>query len=411
MKSLRADPAVELLAADMDPWAAGLYLVPPGARTLIPAGAAPDFTDVLLARCLALGVDVVLPTVDAELRPLARARETFAAAGIDLLLASAAALEVILDKLTLARHCAGVVRVPRTEPFESRLDPAEWSYPVVVKPRTGSGSRGLMTVGSAGELASLPRSPSLIVQEFLPGEEYSVDVLADAGGHVIASVPRLRARVDSGVSVGGRTVHDAEVEWFGRVVAEATGVTYVANVQCKRDRDGVPALLEVNPRMPGTLGLTIASGVDMPRLALAALLGQPVPAAMDFRELAVVRFLDERFIDPAEISGYLAAPRERPVMSRSRRARRGLSRALDVLRRGKHPGRERPGRPGAGAPHAVPRRPRSAGHGLAARLHRRRVALSAAGRGCASWPASRPRSWTPPAGSTSRPAWTASTWC
>ena len=146
MKSLRADPAVELLAADMDPWAAGLYLVPPGARTLIPAGAAPDFTDVLLARCLALGVDVVLPTVDAELRPLARARETFAAAGLDLLLASAAALEVILDKLTLARHCAGVVRVPRTEPFESRLDPAEWSYPVVVKPRTGSGSRGLMTV-------------------------------------------------------------------------------------------------------------------------------------------------------------------------------------------------------------------------------------------------------------------------
>jgi carbamoyl-phosphate synthase large subunit len=85
-------------------------------------------------------------------------------------------------------------------------------------------------------------------------------------------------------------------------VAEATGLTYVANVQCKRGRDGVPGLLEVNPRMPGTLGLTIASGVDMPRLALAALLGQPVPAAVDFRELAVVRFLDERFIDPAEVS-------------------------------------------------------------------------------------------------------------
>ena len=121
----------------------------------------------------------------------------------------------------------------------------------MVKPRTGSGSRGLMTVGSAAELAALHRSPSLIVQEFLPGEEYSVDVLADAGGHVIASVPRLRARVDSGVSVGGRTVHDAEVEWFGRAVAEATGLTYVANVQCKRDRDGVPALLEVNPQDAG----------------------------------------------------------------------------------------------------------------------------------------------------------------
>jgi carbamoyl-phosphate synthase large subunit len=97
-------------------------------------------------------------------------------------------------------------------------------------------------------------------------------------------------------------VHDPEVEWFGRAVAQATGVTFVANVQCRRDRAGSPALLEVNPRMPGTLGLTIASGVDMPRLALAALLGQSLPANIDFCERAVVRFLDERFIDPADIS-------------------------------------------------------------------------------------------------------------
>jgi carbamoyl-phosphate synthase large subunit len=302
MKSLRADESVELLAADMDPWAAGLYLVPSWARTLVPAGAAPEFTEVLLARCFTLGVDVILPTVDAELRPLAHARPRFAAAGVDLLLAPAAALDVILDKLVLAEHCAGFVRVPRTELFGPSVDPASWTYPVVVKPREGSGSRGVIIVGSAKELAALDRSPALIVQEFLPGEEYSVDVLADASGHVIASVPRLRARVDSGVSVGGRTVHDPEVEWFGRTVARATGVTFVANVQCRRDQAGAPALLEVNPRMPGTLGLTIASGVDMPRLALAALLGKPLPDELDFCERAVVRFLDECFLDPAEIS-------------------------------------------------------------------------------------------------------------
>ena len=301
MKSLRADESVELIAADMDPWASGLYLVPAGARTLIPAGDAPDFTSVLLARCLALGVNVVLPTVDSELRPLARAREAFTDAGIGLLLAPAAALDVILDKLALVQRCASVVCTPRTELFGPAVDPASWEYPVIVKPRTGSGSRGIVTVGSAAQLAALDRSPTLIVQDFLPGEEYSVDVLADATGHVIASVPRLRARVDSGVSVGGRSLHDPLVEWFGRAVAEATGVTYVANVQCKRDADGRPSLLEVNPRMPGTLGLTIASGVDMPRLALAALLGRPVPAELDFRETAVVRFLDERFLDPAEI--------------------------------------------------------------------------------------------------------------
>ncbi len=302
MKSLRADPSVELLAADMDPWAAGLYLVPPEARTIIPAGAAPDFAEALLTRCLTLGVDVVLPTVDAELRPLAYAREKFTAADIALLLADADALDVILDKLSLARRCADVVRVPRTELFGPDVDPVSWAYPAVVKPRTGSGSRGVVIVGAATELGAIEHSPGLIVQDFLPGEEYSIDVLADATGHVIASVPRIRARVDSGVSVGGRTVHDPEIEWFGRAVARATGVTFVANVQCKRDRDGNPALLEVNPRVPGTLGLTIASGVDMPRLALGALLGRPLPSRLDFRELAVVRFLDERFVDPADVT-------------------------------------------------------------------------------------------------------------
>ncbi len=306
MESLRTDESVELLAADMDPWAAGLYLVPPPARTLIPAGAADGFTDAVLDRCQALGVDVLLPTVDAELRPLAAARDQFAAHGIDLLLAPAAALDVILDKVALARRCAGVVRVPRTEPLAlangaGGTDPASWEYPVVVKPRSGSGSRGFRVVSSAAELAALAGEPGLLVQDLLPGEEYSIDVLADAGGRVIASVPRLRARVDSGVSVGGRTVHDAELEAFGRAVAEATGVTFVANVQAKRDAAGRPALLEVNPRMPGTLGLTIAAGVDMPRLALDSLLGRPVPAALGFRELAVVRFLDQRVLSPAEI--------------------------------------------------------------------------------------------------------------
>ncbi len=322
MKSLRADPTVELLAADMDPWAAGLYLVPEQARTLVPAGAAAEFCDVLLARCRALGADVVLPTVDAELRPLAAARQRFAGHGIELLLAPAAALDVILDKLTLARHCASIVRVPRTEALGPGTDLASWPYPVIVKPRSGSGSRGFRVIGSAQELAALiaqveqptqANEPGLLVQEYLPGEEFSIDVLADAAGRVIASVPRLRARVDSGVSVGGRTVHDAGLEGFGRAVAEATGVTFVANVQAKRDAGGRPALLEVNPRMPGTLGLTIASGVDMPRLALDSLRGRPVPAALGFRDVAVVRFLDERVLDPAEIERVGTLPAGSPA--------------------------------------------------------------------------------------------------
>jgi carbamoyl-phosphate synthase large subunit len=300
MKSLSADPSVSLVAADMDPWAAGLYLVPPDARTLVPAGSDPGFADAALARCVAMGVNVLIPTCDAELLPLGRARAGFREAGVELLLAPDRALDVCLDKLALVERCAGRVPVPRTERLD-QADPGLWTYPVMVKPRRGSGSRGIRMVGSAQELTEMQASADYLVQEYLPGTEYSIDVLADVTGHVVASVPRVRERVDSGVSVAGRTLHDAELERLGADMAVVTGLTYVANVQFRRDAAGRPALLEVNPRFPGTMPLTVASGVDMPLMALDALRGKPLPAQAGFRDVAMVRYLDERFIELGEV--------------------------------------------------------------------------------------------------------------
>jgi carbamoyl-phosphate synthase large subunit len=248
-----------------------------------------------------MGVQIVIPTVDAELRPLASARADFARNGVELLLAPDHALDMTLDKLALARCCEGHVRVPRTECFDRTLDPASWEYPVVVKPRTGSGSRDVSVLTSSRELAARDASTEFIVQEYLPGEEYSIDVLADASGHLVASVPRVRTRVDSGVSVAGRTIHDPELEQFGAEVAAAVGLTYIANVQCRRDGAGRPTLVEVNPRVPGGLPLTVASGVDMPRMALDSLRGRALPGHVEFREMAMVRFLDERFIEHSDV--------------------------------------------------------------------------------------------------------------
>jgi carbamoyl-phosphate synthase large subunit len=301
MKSLSADPTVRLMAADMDPWAAGLYLVPPDARTLLPAGLDPGFADAALARCTAMGVDVLIPTVDAELRPLGQARAEFSRAGVELLLAPDQALDVCLDKLALAERCAGHVPVPRTERLDQVSDPESWTYPVMVKPRTGSGSRGISVVESSQALVRMDASADFLVQQYLPGAEYSIDVLADVAGHVVASVPRLRERVDSGVSVAGRTVHDSELERLGAAVATAAGLTYVANVQFRRDADGRPALLEVNPRFPGTMPLTVASGIDMPLMALNSLRGRPLPSHVGFREVAMVRYLEERFVELGEV--------------------------------------------------------------------------------------------------------------
>lgn len=301
IRALAADPSVEVFAADMDLYAAGLYLVPPGRRWLIPAGDTPGFAEELRERCVGAGIDVLIPTVDAELLPLSLIRAQLADEHIRLALTGHRALADTLDKFALYQRCVATVRAPRTELLGPELDPDSWQYPVVVKPRSGSGSRGFRILDSAAELRSQPPDERLMVQDLLPGEEFSLDVLADTVGRVISVVPRSRLRVDSGVSVAGRTLHDAELDELARGVFQAVGLSLVANVQCRRDRDGRPSLLEVNPRFPGALPLTVASGVDMPRLCLAAVLGRPLPEAVPHTDKIMVRFLDQRFLDPAEL--------------------------------------------------------------------------------------------------------------
>ncbi len=298
------EPApVTMLAADIDPFGAGLYLVTPEHRSILPRGEDPRFAAALLEICRREHVDVVVPTVDTELLPLALARPRYADAGVTLALASEATLRVCLDKWLLAERCRDVVRVPATAIVDERFDPAAWTLPVIVKPRSGSGSRGIRLLGSRDQLEALERDGTQLIQEHLPGPEHSLDVLARADGHVAAVVPRARLKVDSGIAVTGRTLHDERLDTFAREVARLIGLTTVANVQVKEDAGGEPALLEVNPRFPGTMPLTIASGVDMPRLAIAEALGTPFPdGPMAFADIAMVRFFQERFFDVAEIA-------------------------------------------------------------------------------------------------------------
>ena len=302
MKSLNA-AGMTIYAADIDPYAAGLYHVPEQRRVLLPPGARADFVESVLAVCLRARIAVVVPTVDAELLPLAAARGSFERAGVKLVMASEATLDVCLDKWALYWQCAGSVRVPDTVLVDAEFDVNGPALPAIVKPRSGSGSRGVRIVESRSDLEQLPRDETLIVQEYLPGPEYSLDVLATAAGRVIAVVPRSRLKVDSGIAVTGRTLHDPRLEKIGREVAELIGLTSVANVQVKEDSDGAPALLEVNPRFPGSMPLTMASGVDMPALAVAEALGAPaLRGPLAFADKAMVRHLDERFFDPAELS-------------------------------------------------------------------------------------------------------------
>lgn len=298
-KSLQADH--ELHMADMDPCAAGLYLVPAAQRLLIPRGDDPTLVPVLLEACRQRRIDLLLPTVDAEFVPVASARAEFEALGIVLPIASLDCLRACRDKHVLLEQVQGKAPVPEYEPLTDAVVARTTSFPRFVKPRLGAGSRGAAKIARREELEALPRDGSYLLQEYLPGEEYSVDVYVRGDGNVVAAVPRERMKTDSGVAVTARTVNIPEVIEAALQVVGAIGLRYVANVQFKRAADGAFKLLEVNPRFPGTLPLTIEAGVDIPKLMVDEAQGRKVPdGLMPFREIMVVRYWTESYFDPQE---------------------------------------------------------------------------------------------------------------
>ena len=195
----------------------------------------------------------------------------------------------------------GKVPIPDNEPLTEAVAARVDSFPRFAKPREGAGSRGVARIDSRADLDKQPKDGSVMLQEYLPGEEYSVDVYVRRDGRVVAAVPRERMKIDSGIAVASRTVNVPEVIAAAVRTAEIIGIRGIANVQFKRAADGVFKLLEVNPRFPGTLPLTGAAGIDMPKLMADELAGQKLPdGLLPFKELMVVRYWTEHYLDPRE---------------------------------------------------------------------------------------------------------------
>ncbi|CAN5456488.1 ATP-grasp domain-containing protein [soil metagenome] len=291
----------ELYMADIDPCATGLYLVPHNQRILLSKGDALEFVDTVVEICNKYKIDLLIPTVDVELEPLAIAAERFLAIGVKIALSSAKVLQLCRDKYALLTFCQEHIPVPEFNLLNPDNISAFKTFPLFAKPRRGAGSTGALLIKKSQDLVALPKDESYLIQEFLPGEEYSVDVYIDANGSAIAAVPRLRMKIDSGVAVAARTVQLTNLVAIAVETAKHVGIRYVANVQFKRAVDGQFKLLEINPRFPGTLPLTAAAGVDIPQLLMKEILGQNLPQGlMPYKELMVVRYWAEHFCAPSE---------------------------------------------------------------------------------------------------------------
>ena len=116
--------------------------------------------------------------------------------------------------------------------------------------------------------------PSMIVMEYFPGAEYTVDVL---NSNMLTIIPRRRDLIKSGITFIGTVEKNEEIIEYSKKLSEGIGLDYAYGFQFKLDAMGVPKLLECNPRIQGTMVLSTFAGANVIYGAVKYALGEEVP--------------------------------------------------------------------------------------------------------------------------------------
>src|SRR4051812_8516798 len=265
-------------AADPSPlapaqYAADVRVVPP--RVDDPAYV--PFLEELVERH---GVRAVVPLTDLDIEVLARAEQlpAFVPSG-DVARATYDKFET--HELLLSK---GLPSPPTVLPGHEPL-----SYPVMVKPRRGSGARSIHPAADREEMEFFVRyvKEPVMVQRLMGGPEFSIDLLCDLDGRCLNAIPRTMIESRGGESIKGTVIHDQELIDLGRAVGEALGVRGPCTVQAFRDPEIGLGITDVNTRFGGAFPAPMYAALEgrtYPELIVRMARGEAVePHVGEFR--------------------------------------------------------------------------------------------------------------------------------
>jgi carbamoyl-phosphate synthase large subunit len=270
-----------VVAADPNPLAPAQYAATH--RHAVPRIDDPDYVPALARLCAEHDLGAVVPLTDLDIEVLATAR---ADGMLPALVPDPEIARATYDKyethLLLTR--LGLPSPPTVLPGE----PVE-RYPVMVKPRQGSGARSIHPARDADAAAFFCRyvEEPVMVQRLMDGPEFSMDCLSDERGRCLNVIPRTMIESRGGESIKGTVIADRELIDLGQRVVEALGVRGPCTVQAFRDAEIGLGITDVNTRFGGAFPAPMYSalpGRTYPELILRMARGEPVePHVGEFR--------------------------------------------------------------------------------------------------------------------------------
>lgn len=296
IKALRSQKEypIRIVAIDCDPDAAGLYLA--DQYLVAPRVSDPAFPSFVSNACQRYNVDIVMPTHSVELPFYSANQKIFTDLGIKIMISPLEKSKICDDKMELAKFFSGLgVRHPR---IYDQTDIPEDEFPLLVKSRSGSGSTYVQKVENGEELRFyLGRIPNPLVQEYVEGTEYTVNVISDYDAKVVGLVPLRRIRVRGGLAMVAQVEMNSAIAGETKRVVEALGLIGPSNVQVIKSGQEL-VFIEVNPRFAaGGMPLAAHAGLNVPLLMIKLMLGEQIGGINIADGKKMIRYLDFVIID------------------------------------------------------------------------------------------------------------------
>lgn len=291
----------KIVATDMQLTAPALTAA--DVKIQVPAVYAPDYIDVTLEICKKHDIQIVISLNDLELPILSDNKYRFENIGVKVIVSSPEVIDICFDKYRTYQFIKGLgLESPKTfinyEEAVKALEDGELQFPLILKPRWGSGSIGLEFVDDMEELEAVYKllqkkikksilakasaaSEYILIQQVINGPEYGLDITNDLNGiHRGVSVKQKLA-MRSGETDKAITVDNPILRQIGKTIGE--NLKHIANLDCDiLEKDGAYYVLELNPRFGGGYPFSHEAGVNTPKAIVEWAKGNDVDNSLFF---------------------------------------------------------------------------------------------------------------------------------
>lgn len=261
----------------------------------VPVANDPKYVEALLNIVEQESIRLVIPTIDTELLSISSAVTEFTIRGALVNTADAQFVRVARDKLITSRILTDLgVQTPKT--WVPNEVTGTLPLPVIVKPRDGSSSKGIYIVHTEADWAKVINFDNSVIQEFLVGPEYTVNVYYNQEGHFCAAIPHQRLETRQGEMSKGRTERQHVLTEVAKQMGKISpGVRGAFCFQVIITENG-PVVFEINARFGGGYTLAHHAGGRFSQWLIEEALNLPSSASDEWREnVTALRFDQETY--------------------------------------------------------------------------------------------------------------------